>query len=488
MVITRRSGKLVVFAACAALVGLCAPAASAGKRPSDGGGGKPDTPKEWDERVLPFVDFVEEQRELEFDHPVKVRFLSDNELEKELRSENDAQTKADREFEQQIAGEFRALGLVSDEVDLGQASEDLAADNVLGYYDSLTETLVVRDQGSDSIDADVTVVHELTHALQDQHFDLDRLYRGAKSGSEGFALDFLLEGDATTVETAYIETLSRAEQDEYFGLIGEITSEPLPEGVPYALNVFSAAPYVLGKAYVFALDPDGGTTGRDRAFRNPPETEEVLLDPVALEQRQSAKKVPKPALEEGEERAYAPEQFGAFSLYLMFATRFDVRTALAAVTGWGGDSYVGFKEDGDICLRGNVTGDRRTDTDELEEALTMWAAAMPDGASEIDRDGDVITFTACASEGVTEPTVEQFNSAFYNVLGGRIYTVLDVASFGIPLDSSLCVGDLVSTDPEIVAIYDLSFAEGRDLTDDEYDELDAVYLEAFDTCGVDPPS
>lgn len=482
-----RWGKFVALGVCAALVGFLAPAASAGKKPGGGGGGKPATPKEWDERVLPFVDFVEEQRELEFDHPVHVRFLSDKKLEKELRSENDGQTKADREFEKQIAGELLALGLISEDVDLGQASEDLAAEGVVGYYDPATEELVVRDQGSDSIDADVTVVHELTHALQDQHFNLDKLYRGAESGSESYALDFLIEGDATAVETAYIDTLSPAEQDEYYGFSGEVTTEPLPEGVPYALDIFSAAPYVLGQAYVFALDPDGGTAGRDRAFRNPPETEEVLLDPVALEQRQPAKKVPKPKLEKGEKKAYAPEQFGAFTLYLMFATRFDARTALAAATGWGGDSYVGFKEDGEICLRGNVAGDTDTDTDELEQALTMWAAAMPEGAAEIERDGDVVTFTACASEGVTEPTVEQFDSAFYNVLGGRIYTVLDVASVGVPLGSSLCVGDLVSTDPEIVAIYDLTFVEGRDLTDEEYAELDTVYLEAFETCGVEPP-
>ena len=294
------SSRLVTFLSGVLAVCLFAPAVAAGE--------KAKAPKKWDERVQPFVDFVEETRDLDFDHPVKVRFLPDKKFEAELRADYDELTEEDKALDEQLAGELLALGLTAEVVDLSQANEDLDAEGTVGFYDSEVEELVVRGTGANSVDARVTIVHELTHALQDQRFDLDALYNMAKEGSEALALDFLVEGDATTVENAYLETLSPEDQDEYFGTSEDIGEEPLPEGVPYALEIFSAAPYVLGESYVYALDPEGGTDGRNRAFEKPPITEEVLIDPVALKQRQRAKKVATPKLEHGEKKKYDPQQ------------------------------------------------------------------------------------------------------------------------------------------------------------------------------------
>ena len=109
-----------------------------------GAGEKKKRPKEWDERVQPFVDFVEETRELEFDHPVTVRFLSDKKFEAELRADYDELTDEDKALDQQLAGELVALGLAAQVVDLSQASEDLDAEGTVGFYDPEVEELVVR--------------------------------------------------------------------------------------------------------------------------------------------------------------------------------------------------------------------------------------------------------------------------------------------------------------------------------------------------------
>jgi hypothetical protein len=452
--------------------------ASAGRKP------KKQPPREWDERILEYAEFVEDERDLEFDHPVEVEFLTDRKFEKLLRDDSKT-TKEERELEEQIGGEFLALGLIGEGIDFSEASEDLAVEGTVGFYDPLTEELVVRGKNLKSVNARITVVHELTHALQDQHFDLDELYDETKSGSESYALDFLVEGDATAVETAYLEQLSEEEQEDYFGEIEEFTeAEDLPEDAPYALDIFASAPYVLGESYVYALP--GETEGRNRAFRHPPKTEELLVDPLALEERQRAKKVPRAKVEDGEKKAYDPEQFGVITLYLMLATRIDVRTALAAVTGWGGDSYVGFKADDKVCVRINITGDTATDTDELEAALIAWQATMPAGAVEVQRKKAVITTTACEAEGVTAPTVEKFDSIFYGVLGQRIYVVLDLVNIGLDLEDALCVGDWVSTDPAVIAAFDLAFLEDREPTEADYAILDQAYLDASEPCGVEP--
>ena len=477
----RAAGLALVVAVALGTAG--APAASAaGTEPK-----APETPEEWDERVLPFVKIVEKERGLRFDHPVEARFLADAEFLEALREDEEEPTAEDLAFEQHLAGELVAYGFAAEAVDLTDAYDDLDATGTVGFYDSETEELVVRGSDATTVDAKVTIVHELVHALQDQRFDIDALYEDTEEGSQELALDFLLEGDATTVENAYFETLSTEEQDEYFGTDEDPTVEPLPEDVPYALDIFGYAPYLLGEAYVYALDPKGGHKGRDRAFRDPPTTEEVLLDPVALRRDEEAEPVPDPVLEAGETKAYDPEQFGVLTLYLMLATRIDIRTALEAVTGWGGDRYVGFDRAGAACVRVNVTGDTARDTRQLERALREWGETMPAGAVDVSRADDVVTFTSCATPGVVEPTVERFDRAFSNVLGGRIYTVLGVATDGgIPLEDARCIGDRVSTDPEVMGIYDDLAAERRDITDDEQDVVDESFERAGPACFLAP--
>ena len=192
-----------------------------------------------------------------------------------------------------------------------------------------------------------------------------------------------------------------------------------------------------------------------------------------------------PELAAGETKARGAQPIGALTLYLVLASRLGPRVALEAITGWGGDRSIGFERDGAACVRFAVTGDTRDDTAELESALTAWAATMPPGGATVDRDGAIVTTTACEAAGATEPTVEVLDRAFYNVLGGRIYTILDVASYGIPLRGARCVGDTVSTDPGVMAIYDRVLVDGSDVTEAEQQQVDDAFLVAGSSCGVE---
>ena len=208
---------------------------------------------------------------------------------------------------------------------------------------------------------------------------------------------------------------------------------------------------------------------------------------MALEQRQRAKKVANPRLEDGEKKKYDPEQFGVLTLYLMLATRLEPRTALEAVTGWGGDRYVGFEREGKACVRVNVTGDKRQGHRRARGGADGVAgddAGRGSRGRAVPGGGDVHRLRG--RRGHRTP-VETFDRAFYNVLGGRVFVVVDLASAGLPLGSARCVGDEVSTDPEVTALYDVLFAEGRDPTEAEQAVIDEGYDEGFAACGVDIP-
>ncbi len=441
-------------------------------------------PKAWDERVAPYVALVEGARGLKFDHPVPVKFLDDAAFEKALRTAEQSMTKEERARERQVAGELLALGLTAQEIDPRQAAEDLADYGVAGFYDSETEELFVRGNDTSDILVRTTIVHELTHALQDQHFDLDALHDDTKDASEEFALVALVEGDATAVQTAYLDSLPPDEQAAFRAAVGEVLAQPLPEGVPYALQTLSTAAYGIGAGYVEALDPEGGTAGRDQAFTQPPVSEELLVDPLALAQHQPPVAVPAPTLEKGEKKAYGPEPLGVVTIFAMLATRLDPRVALEAVTGWGGDQYVSFRRDGDVCIRANVTGDSPDDTAQLETALTAWSQALPTGAVAISRAADIVTFTACQTDGVTEPTDESWDRAFSGVLASRVFNFQDAVEAGFEPGAARCSADLVITDPQVFTILQAATDQNREPNPDELTVLQDVTTRAAEACGA----
>jgi hypothetical protein len=67
---------------------------------------------------------------------------------------------------------YVALGLLPDTLDLDALLLDLYTEQVLGYYDPAARTLFVVS-GEPVDDLRPVIAHELVHALQDQHTDLD---------------------------------------------------------------------------------------------------------------------------------------------------------------------------------------------------------------------------------------------------------------------------------------------------------------------------
>src|SRR5207302_5298730 len=65
-----------------------------------------------------------------------------------------------------------------------------------GYYSIKDKTLFVYDDLKGSYERGV-LIHEMVHALQDQHFGLEKLHQATFGGDEELALAALIEGDAT---------------------------------------------------------------------------------------------------------------------------------------------------------------------------------------------------------------------------------------------------------------------------------------------------
>ena len=350
-------------------------------------------PGAWDERVADLAAFVEEERGLEFDHPVFVDFLAEEEFNALVTTDEAELTDEDREDIENTAATLRALGLLAADVDLFQAANDLGEVGILALYDDEVER--VRVKGTEvGVGERVTLVHELTHALQDQHFDLGRLEEFEEE-TESSSFRALVEGDATRVENAYLLSLDDGEQAEVEeeALAGQEDFDE--EDLPPVLAALFAAPYALGEPLASTIVEADGTDGLDEALREPPTTDEALLDPLGYLAGDAALDVEAPELADGEEEIDRGV-FGSIGWYVMLAQRIDPNTALVAVDGWGGDAYVAYERAGTVCVRIAYRGDTPEDAAELEDALAAWVAEMPPESATVERQGeDGLTLQSC---------------------------------------------------------------------------------------------
>jgi hypothetical protein len=343
----------------------------------------PSHPDEWDPRVADLATFVEDARGLEFEHPVYVDFLTAAEYTAETTDDEGTMEDDEREQLDRYAAELRALGVASGDLDLFAAFNQVSDGGTLAFYDPNDERVRVRGTEM-TVGMEVTLVHELTHALEDQRFDLERLDDVQLDDGAATAFRGLAEGDALRIEEAYtsgeLTDEERASYDEEYAQ--ELAdSEEATGDVPAFVSALFSAPYALGQPFVTMLVNQDGNDGVDDAFDEPPSTEEHLFDPASYLAEEGSESVElgfdadEDLLDEG--------PFGATSWYLFLAERIDPKAAFGAALGWNGDSFAAVERDGSTCVRIAFDGDSEEDEDEMASALADWVDAMPGDAAEV---------------------------------------------------------------------------------------------------------
>ncbi|HET6449597.1 MAG TPA: hypothetical protein VFG31_10865 [Conexibacter sp.] len=218
---------------------------------------------------------VEALRGLRFRRAVPVVVVSPAQARREGLAEFDrGQPREQRRVSEEL---LKLLGLLPPSADLRAIAGSVYGEQVAGYYDPRRKRLaLVRGAGVD----DVTLAHELTHALEDQYADLAKL--GAGGGDDAStAQQALVEGSATLVMGRYAARWpSQAPLGDALAGLTQVTSAtPLPQYMARTL-VF---PYFQGESFVQALlgADGGGWQLVDVAERQrPPRTTAEILHPT----------------------------------------------------------------------------------------------------------------------------------------------------------------------------------------------------------------
>jgi hypothetical protein len=276
---------------------------------------------------------VERIRDLQFKRPVEPLFVS---REAAIKMQQEATLEDSESSLSANQDALALLGLMKPGESLAKALEAVQREQVLGFYDDTRKRLVVvRERRASRALLEITLAHELVHALEDQHFGLRTR---AVSDDGALAETTLAEGTATEVMADYAVKHLRVEDAlDLFGAAD--TDTPLPKYVEDTLSF----PYLRGLEFVETFR---GRSGSWRAldnvirFRRPRTVEQVIhADKYAIDERAAPPPAPDLGLALGPEWQRLDESsVSELDLRELFEIVGGASNR-AAAAGWGGGRF-----------------------------------------------------------------------------------------------------------------------------------------------------
>lgn len=234
---------------------------------------------------------------------------------------------------------YRQMGLVAPDFQLRPFLLQLLTEQVAGYYDIRAGRFYVADWiGLDQ--QKPVMAHELTHALQDQHFNLRRFLDTQPTTDTQLALTALIEGDALLVMQQYIQSNPlRLLNANRAGQLQAMT--PTFDRAPRILRETLTFPYRAGLVWAAQIQQRGGWPAISQAYTDLPQSSMHILHPetylarvapVALELPDAA-----PQLGANWQRV-GYDVRGEWQYFLLLDSWLkDETTSRQAAEGWRGD-------------------------------------------------------------------------------------------------------------------------------------------------------
>ena len=305
---------------------------------------------------------------------------------------------------------YAMLGMLDPGTDLYELLIDLYTEQVAGFYDGDREEMVVpaAPDGFTALQR-ITVLHELVHALTDQHFDFNdeiEVLVDEGNGDDVAAYQALIEGDATRSQFVYMEGMSPIEAVQAATEALAIDSSVF-NAVPDWIQSDLTFPYDQGLAFIEAITATGGLAAVDDAYQSPPLTTEQVLDPARYARNEPPRDLAPLTVEIDGWDLYDDATFGDWGIRLLLDGSVSPGEATQAASGWGNDIYRVFTRGSDVAMVMSYIGDSERDAEELANALVAHIRdAMDSGPGEesagglLYRQGNVYSFIDRIGDGI----------------------------------------------------------------------------------------
>ena len=266
-----------------------------------------------------------------------------------VREMNEEKKPAERYAETKSA---EAFGLIPKGFDLDNFMVDLLTEQIAGLYDPKAREFYIADWIPPD-DQRMVMAHELTHALQDQHFQIEAWEKAARPNDDAeLAREAVLEGSAMAAMIDYLlKGTGRSVQDlpaiDPSVFAGDMSKSPKLQEAPQFLKDSMIFPYFGGLTFSTSILKSGGWNALSAVFTKPPVSTQQIMHPTLYKSGRAPVSVALPSFEKllGLDWVKIDEnamgEFGWKEILKQFLGE-QAATPLAAT--WSGDRYALYEQ------------------------------------------------------------------------------------------------------------------------------------------------
>lgn len=314
-------------------------------------------------------------RGLNYNNKIEYRIISEEEfktlLEKKLSEQYPDDYVSSEEFV------LKLLGAAPEDFKFKEYFISIMLEQAAGVYDEDDGILYVMKKFNlgDNI-VKLILSHELTHALQDQNFNISSMPLQSKDNDDlALATLSVLEGDAMIVMNEYM--LKNISMKLFYELpkLLMMDQSKLEKAPPILLKIL-LSPYIQGMLFVQDAEMYGGLERRNQLFGKLPESTEQILHPKKYfdsYDKPTQVNLPDllPILGEGWKKVYS-NVFGEIGIAGLYDTFIEINNEKYSL-GWDGDRCAVYNNvKGEYVFIWQTVWDTSVDVDEFYEGINLY--------------------------------------------------------------------------------------------------------------------
>src|ERR1700687_824246 len=276
-------------------------------------------------------------------------------LKKTLRSRDEIRAYVIRQMdEDKDAGQryadaksAEAFGLLPKNFDLDSFMVELLTEQIAGLYDPKAHEFYIANWIPLN-DQRMVMAHELTHALQDQHFKIETWLKAARPNDDAeLAREAFLEGSATAAMVDYLpqgpgKSVTEMPEFDPSTLTGDLGNTPSLQKAPPFIKDTLVFPYFSGMTFTAAALKPGGWSSLGKVFSNPPASTQQIMHPNLYKSGHVPQRVTLPSIEMqlGKDwKKLDDNLLGEFGWLEVLKQFLDEPRAKPLAAAWEGDRY-----------------------------------------------------------------------------------------------------------------------------------------------------
>ena len=281
-------------------------------------------------------------------------------LKKTLRSREEIrayvikQMDEDKNPAERYAGQrsAEALGLIPKGFDLDTFMVELLTEQIAGLYDPKAHEFYIADW-IPLADQRMVMAHELTHALEDQHFQIEDWVKAARPNDDAeLAREAVLEGSAMAAMVDFLlqgtgSSLRDLPDFDPSMLVGDLADSPTLQKAPRFIKDTLIFPYFGGLKFSAAILKPSGWSGLPGVFTKPPLSTQQILHPALYRSGKIPAQVPLPAMEKtlgADWNKLEENTLGEFGWEEVLKQFLGDERAKPLSEAWDGDRYIVYEQ------------------------------------------------------------------------------------------------------------------------------------------------